>query len=74
MTIQNLEHPMTTKAQLIGYCIINGTSKTFDYFAEVNSQPEIDTRKNDLFKQLKLETDKKIQFITRQVPGAGLHG
>ncbi len=72
MTEADIIKPMRTKGQLVAYNIINGAAETITYFVEVDDQTEIERHRTHLFKKHKLTEDYKIEFVLRQLDGAGL--
>ncbi len=76
MTEADITHPMKSAGQLCSYNIINGNAETLPYFAEVNSQQEIETHR-DMLKvkhEITISTDYRIEFIMRQPPNGCLRG
>ncbi len=66
MTEIDITKPMTTRAQIIGYTVINGNAETITYFVGVSSQSEIERHRTHLMKKHKLNEDYKIEFVLRQ--------
>lgn len=66
MTESDLTKPMTSRAQIIGYTVINGNAETITYFAGVDNQKDIESHRAKLIKKHKLDNDHKIEFVLRQ--------
>ena len=64
--LKNLSIPMKSEAQLVGFSVINGANKTFNYFAAVNTQEEIEQHRELLASKYAKTGHKKIQFVIRK--------
>jgi len=71
MGTKDIERPMQSGCQLVSYAIINGNANYHSYFAECNSQDEIEQHRSKLLKKHNLSDDYKICFALRQLPNAG---
>ena len=69
----DVNKPMTTKGQLCAFYVINGNSTLHPFFAEVNSQAEIEAHRAEVVSQIDLQHGAKVEFVLRSLPNSGLH-